>query len=49
MLIKEHPDLFPPEIACGYKMKEVRVSKKMKLKIRRIVIADFSYRPCEFF
>lgn len=23
MLIKEHPELFPPEIACGYTMKEI--------------------------
>ena len=43
MLIKEHPELFPPEIAFGYKMKEIRVSKKLKLKIRRIVIAGVSY------
>jgi hypothetical protein len=41
--IKEHPELFPPEIAFGYKMKEIRVSKKLNLKIRRIVIAGVSY------
>ncbi len=43
MLIKEHPELFPPEIAFGYTMKEIRVSKKLKLRIRRIVIAGISY------
>lgn len=43
MEIKEHPNIFPPEIACGYTMKEIRVSKKLKLKIRRIVIAGVSY------
>ena len=43
MVIKEHPNIFPPEIACGYTMKEIRVSKKLKLKIRRIVIAGVSY------
>ncbi|RAM00733.1 hypothetical protein DO021_17340 [Desulfobacter hydrogenophilus] len=43
MVIKEHPNIFPPEIACGYTMKEIRVSKKLKLKIRRIVIAGISY------
>ena len=43
MLIKEHPELFPPEIAFEYKMKEIRFSKKMKLKVRRIVIAGVCY------
>ena len=43
MLIKEYPELFPSEIAFGYKMKEIRVSKKLKLKIRRIVIAGVCY------
>lgn len=43
MLTKEHPELFPPEIAFGYKMKEIRVSKKLKLKVRRIVIAGVCY------
>jgi len=43
MTFKEHPELFPPEISYGYKMKEIRVSKKMNLKTRRIVIAGTSY------
>ncbi len=41
--IKENPDIFPPEISFGYKMKDTRVSKKLNLKIRRIVIAGISY------
>ncbi len=41
--IKEYPNIFPPEIAFGYKMKDARVSKKLNLKIRRIVIAGISY------
>lgn len=41
--IKENPDIFPPEISFGYKMKDARVSKKLNLKIRRIVIAGISY------
>jgi hypothetical protein len=35
---EKHPELFPPEINSGFKMKEIRVSKKMNLKIRRILI-----------
>lgn len=41
--IKEYPELFPVEISSGYKMKEIRFSKKLNLKIRRIVIAGVSY------
>jgi hypothetical protein len=42
--IKEYPNIFPPEIAFGYKMKDARVSKKLNLKIRRIVIAGIHGR-----
>ncbi len=41
--IEKYPELFPPEITSGYKMKEVRFSKKLNLKIRRIVISGISY------
>ena len=40
---KKHPELFPPEINFGFKMKDIRVSKKMNLKIRRIIISGISY------
>ena len=43
VVIKTSPELFPDEITNGYKMKEIRFSKKLKLKIRRIVIAGVSY------
>lgn len=43
MAIKEQPELFPAQIVFGYKMKEIRFSKKLKLRIRRIVIAGISY------
>jgi hypothetical protein len=43
VIIKKYPELFPVEITSGYKMKDIRFSKKLKLKIRRIVIAGVSY------
>ena len=43
MAITEYPELFPAEITFGYQMKEIRFSKKLKLKIRRIVIAGVNY------
>jgi len=43
MVIMKYPELFPVEITNGYKMKDIRFSKKLKLKIRRIVIAGVSY------
>ena len=43
MAIKKHPELFPAKISSGYKMKEIRFSKKLTLKIRRIVIVGVSY------
>ncbi len=33
--IKKNPELFPVEIRFGYKMKEIRFSKKLNLKIRK--------------
>ncbi len=36
-------DLFPPEIKNGYKMKEIRFSKKLSIPIRRIEIAGISF------
>ncbi len=33
MTVKEHPELFPPEISYAYKMKEIRVSKKLNFGI----------------
>jgi len=43
MAIEKHPELFPAEISSGYKMKEIRFSKKLTLKIRRIIIVGVSY------
>lgn len=43
MAVKDHPELFPAEISFGYKMKEIRFSKKLNLKTRRISIAGVSY------
>jgi len=43
MAVKDHPELFPAEISSGYKMKEIRFSKKLNLKTRRISIAGVSY------
>ena len=43
MEIKEHPELFPAEIISGYKLKEIRFSKKIGIKTRRILIAGVSY------
>ena len=40
---KKHPELFPPEINLGFKMKEIRLSKKLNLQIRRIIISGTSY------
>ena len=40
---EKHPELFPPEIISGFKMKEIRLSKKLNLQIRRITISGTSY------
>jgi len=43
-LIKRYPELFPPEIGSGYRMKDIRFSKKLEnLCIRRIKVGDVSY------
>ncbi|MCI5208406.1 MAG: hypothetical protein D3910_06340 [Candidatus Electrothrix sp. ATG2] len=42
-LIKKYPELFPPDIKNGYRMKDCYVSKKLNIKIRRIQIAGRSY------
>ncbi|MGA1871968.1 MAG: hypothetical protein ACMUJM_25920 [bacterium] len=43
LIIREHPDLFPPEISSGYQMKDLYHSKKILIIIRRIKIAGISY------
>jgi hypothetical protein len=43
VLIKECPELFPKEIADGYRMKEIKHSKKLDIPIRRIKIGKISY------
>jgi len=40
---EKFPELFPTEINSGFKMKEIRLSKKLNLKIRRIIISGTSY------
>jgi hypothetical protein len=35
---REHPELFPPEMSSGFTFHDRRVSKKTKLKTRRIVL-----------
>ncbi|MCI5136886.1 MAG: hypothetical protein D3922_00380 [Candidatus Electrothrix sp. AR1] len=42
-IIKKHPELFPPDIKNGYRIKDCYVSKKLNIKIRRIQIAGRSY------
>ena len=39
----EFPQLFPSEIVNGYRMKDIRFSKKLSLRIRRIEIDGTSY------
>lgn len=46
--ITDYPELFPPNIADGYKLKDSRVSSKQGLLIRRIQLRDgimLSIRP----
>jgi hypothetical protein len=45
--IKRFPEVFPPEIKDGYRMKEIKTSKKLAIPIRRIEIAGtpFTIRP----
>jgi hypothetical protein len=42
-IIAEYPELFPPEIAAGFCMKDIRVSKKLAMPIRRIEVAGTNY------
>ena len=41
--VESSPELFPPEISKGYRMKDVYFSKKQGIPIRRIVIGGISY------
>lgn len=41
--IELFPELFPPEIAKGYLMKDIYQSKKQSVPIRRIEIAGIPY------
>ena len=41
--IKLFPELFPPEITNGYQMKDIYISKKQSIMIRRIQIDDTAY------
>lgn len=41
--INKYPELYPPAIAYGYKMKEIRKSKKLCIYIRRIEVSGISY------
>jgi hypothetical protein len=40
---KEWPELFPLEILQGYLMKDIRLSKKLSIPVRRIEISGISY------
>src|SRR5437764_13767159 len=42
------PELFPNDFACGYQLKDQRMSAKQRIPIRRIVLKDgraYSIRP----
>ena len=41
--IKWFPELFPPEVTNGYQMKDIYLSKKQSIMIRRIQIDDTAY------
>ena len=41
--IKLFPELFTPEITSGYQMKDIYISKKQQITIRRIQIDDTAY------
>lgn len=41
--IAQYPELFPPEIAKGYRMKDIYFSKKQGIPLRRINISGTSY------
>jgi len=42
--IELFPELFPPEITTGYRMKDIYYSRKQSVAIRRIKIAGIAYR-----
>lgn len=46
--IKLYPELFPPEISLGYRMKDIYHPKKLSIPIRRIEVLKVNYtvRPC---
>jgi hypothetical protein len=47
--IEATPELFPPEIRRGYRMKDVYTSRKTGWKLRRIELRDhdcYLVRPC---
>ena len=41
--ICDHPELFPPDISLKYEMKDIRVSKKLKIYVRRITVNGNHY------
>jgi hypothetical protein len=41
--VQSFPDLFPPEISSGYRMKDIYYSKKQTIPIRRIDISGIPY------
>ena len=41
--IESFPELFPPEITTGYRMKDIYYSRKQSVAIRRIKIAGIAY------
>ena len=41
--IEHHPELFPPEISKGYRMKDIKRSKKLAVTIRRIEVDGVAY------
>ena len=48
-LFRTDPENFPPDFQNGYRMKDIRTSRKLKLPIRRITLntgkIDYSIRP----
>ncbi|PXF58665.1 MAG: hypothetical protein C4B58_05840 [Deltaproteobacteria bacterium] len=41
--IEQFPELFPAEITAGYRMKDIKESKKLSIPIRRIEVSGISY------
>ena len=41
--VEQWPELFPPDIVLGYLMKDIRLSKKLLIPVRRIEILGISY------